>query len=239
MPDIDIKRHYCTDYDSIKHYPFNRSCEKHGAFLAKKIASVNLLEDNPIKCRIENDGSPYVIDGQGRLFAAKELKVPFYWEEIRSKKPATELITQYNANSTSFKTDDYINLYATSGNKDFIRLKTYRDISKLNREFLIRNYFNLSYSSLKQGLCKIPKLSDKQITYLSEVAELTEIYKSLCIARKISRGSDRDISAAINGFWKTRIHLSKNTVLVWLKDVANGDTNVPNSALLFQKLRMK
>ena len=230
--------HCTTDYDSVKHYPFNRPCEKHGALLAKKIAEVNLLEDNPIKCKIEKDGKPYIIDGQGRLFAAKTLGVPFYWETTVSDKPAVEQITQYNANSTSFKTDDYINLYAKSGNENFIRLKSYKEIKDIDLNFLIHNYFNSSIPTLKQGLCKIPKLSDEQIVDLSEIAELSVLYKSLCRARKVKSGRLQSTCKVISDFRKVNPSYSKDIVASWLKDVANGDTGTKNAMALFQKLRM-
>jgi hypothetical protein len=228
-----------NDYDALKHYVFNRPCEKHGALLAKKIAQVNLLKDNPIKVRLEPDGHPYIVDGQGRLYAAKVLGVPYYYEFVDSKLPAPEQIKQYNANSTSFKKDNYVHLYANSGSNDFKRLNDYCAIPHLNKLFLMHNYFNFSISAIKNGTCTVNKLPQKELLYLADLADVVVSYKILCAQAGVRPGSDRDITVRIHGFWRDRKVLSKASILSLLGTVIKGaeHCNTPTEALLHNKLR--
>ena len=97
---IQKKTIYCTneynlqtgnEYGIFHFYPFNRPNKQHGEKLAKAIEAHDMLMDHPAKCRYEN-GKLYVLDGQGRLYAAKKLGKMFYYEIIASSKPAKALV---------------------------------------------------------------------------------------------------------------------------------------------------
>jgi len=223
-----------TDYDSIKHYPFNRACEKHGKLLTKKIAQVNLLRDNPVKVKLEKDGHLYLVDGQGRLFAAKALKVPFYYEQVDSSLPAPEQIKQYNANSTGFKPNDFINLYAKSGNVHYQELQKYLSYG------LDLSYFRLickngDSDNFKSGKLRIPAFSDTKIQRLKDIGEICNKYKSLCVTYGAKRSRSQMICESVDTFWKLHPKLTKNSIVSILNNVVQDKIDTGTELWFFKR----
>jgi hypothetical protein len=233
MPDIDIKRHSCDDYSLIHRYPYNRTPSDR---LIKKVRECNLLEDNPVKVRLEPDGFLYYVDGGHRLEAAKQLKLTFYYEYVLSTLPAVDLIKQYNANSKSFKLPEYIDLYANAGNADYKRLQDYHKIPYINGIFLRRVYFGFSDKGIKSGVCKVPILDDKKIQALTDIAELSQFYKALCINEGIRRSKDYLTSVVIYRYLQSHKKVTKGEIKDFLVTTVLDRT--PSEDYFYKNLRI-
>ena len=95
-----------TDYSLFKDVSSNRDVDrKHVKKLVNSIREKNLLEVNPI---IVNEKLE-VLDGQHRLEAAKQLKVPIYY--VISSDVTHNDISRLNSNKKNWLLMDYINYY--------------------------------------------------------------------------------------------------------------------------------
>lgn len=110
---------FTTDYDIFKFLEYNRykitkeSLDR----LIKSIKERNLLHHRPI---LVNEDF-YIIDGQHRLLAAKELKVPIFYtisEDFQQKD-----VHVYNEAQKQWVDLDYLNYYEKRGNPHYKRLK--------------------------------------------------------------------------------------------------------------------
>jgi len=109
-----------TDYKQFKFFKHNRDIQKgHIRELTKSIEERNLLEYFPIMV----DNKKNVIDGQHRLFVAKELGVPIYFREIPDFVLKDMLII--NSNLRQWRTYDYLKFYCEQKLPDYIVLRDF------------------------------------------------------------------------------------------------------------------
>lgn len=108
------------DYGLFKEFNSNRELDdKHVRRLARKISEKNLLHINPIIV----DADMYIIDGQHRLEAAKELGVPIYY--MVSNRTSRSDISKLNSNKKNWKTMDYINFHTVEKVRNFVELSKF------------------------------------------------------------------------------------------------------------------
>jgi hypothetical protein len=163
-----------VDYDKFAYYLFNRDMINHGKKLIAAISVHNLLKEFPIKCRIEADGKLYILDGQGRFYAAKELKIPIFYELIVDQSPAWELIIRLNSNSTSFKTLDYIKSGVKTNSAAYITLYGYiNQFPSIEMDRLL-SFIGVSKKQIKDGTFANPVLPSDKLRVLTTVNEISE-----------------------------------------------------------------
>lgn len=118
MADSIIKK--TVEYDKFKYIRGNRNViPGHVAKLAASILSNNMLAQNPI---IVNEKME-VIDGQHRLEVAKTNNLEIYYIVVPGAR-LQEIIT-LNSNNRVWQSTDYVNSFASQGNRDFIWLKKF------------------------------------------------------------------------------------------------------------------
>lgn len=141
--DKEVKTVYQTnDYDKFTFSNKNRDA-KLNETLAEEIRSIGQV--SPI---VVNQYDGTVIDGQHRLIALKELGYPVQY--IITQNGASSL-PDTNAAQTSWKSDDYLNFYATSGYKhyqDFVEFKNHAQGLITNINFLLAIALRLSTPSV-------------------------------------------------------------------------------------------
>lgn len=109
--------HKTNDYIQFKILPGNRNLDKvHVKMLAKRIKEDNLLPYFPI---IVNERME-VIDGQHRLRAAEEIKVPIYYEIKEGLN--IESVRQLNTGSKNWTWLDFTRSYSDLGNNNYTQL---------------------------------------------------------------------------------------------------------------------
>lgn len=110
-----------NQYDLFKQLDTNRKVDRtHVAKLVRAIRSKNLLHLNPIVV----DGEMNIIDGQHRLQAAKQLRVPIYY--TKDSKVSQDDIASMNSNKKNWTLTDYINFYVNKGVPDFVKFDNLR-----------------------------------------------------------------------------------------------------------------
>lgn len=111
-----------NQYDLFKQLDTNRKVDRvHVAKLVRAIRAKNLLHLNPIVV----DSEMNIIDGQHRLQAAKQLRVPVYY--TKDNKVSQDDIASMNSNKKNWTLTDYINFYVNKGVPDFVKFNKLRE----------------------------------------------------------------------------------------------------------------
>lgn len=106
------------DYALFSRIASNREINRnHLAKLKKNILNKNLLDHFPIII----DKNMLIVDGQHRLAAAMELKLPIFY--IISPNITKADIAMVNSTRKSWGAKDYISFYAREGNEDYAKLQ--------------------------------------------------------------------------------------------------------------------
>ncbi len=129
------------DYSIFKKKELNRCINQTNLRkIMNSIQSRNMLEFRPILC----DSKMYVIDGQHRLQAAKELGLEIYYQV--DSDASDENMILLNANSFAWKLDDYIHYYMKQGNEEYIKLYNFAEKTEMSCSEIIA-FSALSYAS--------------------------------------------------------------------------------------------
>jgi hypothetical protein len=110
VPKIEV----ATTYKRFKVYVGNREIVKtHLANLMSSIKTHNMLMYNPIIVTKKYE----VIDGQHRLLAAAQLKLPIYY--VVGEELTLDDVMRFNTTSASWRLEDYVRSFIARGYKDY------------------------------------------------------------------------------------------------------------------------
>lgn len=116
-----MKVEQTTEYDRFKTVSGNRNIQfNHLKRLVMSIQEKNLLHAVPL---IVNENFE-IIDGQHRLAAARQLKVPVYYIQIEGLGISD--IQRLNTYMRNWISDDYLDSYVRAKNPEYIKLKDFR-----------------------------------------------------------------------------------------------------------------
>lgn len=105
-----------NDYSIFKKHENNREIDKKNMHkIMFSIQSLNMLQFRPILV----DENMCVIDGQHRLEAAKALGLDVYYQ-IKQEAHSEDILL-LNVNQKPWKTEEYVNYYASKGNENYIK----------------------------------------------------------------------------------------------------------------------
>ena len=109
-----------TDYDKFQFLNNNREINSnHLKLLIRSIQENNLLEYEPILVNSDME----VIDGQHRLMAAKTLGVAI-WYSVEKNIHESDMVL-LNTVKRNWKLQDFLNYYARTGKKEYVKLEKY------------------------------------------------------------------------------------------------------------------
>lgn len=153
-----------TDYDIFKKHENNRDLDQ-GALkkLRSSIQAKNMLHLRPIVV----DEDMYVIDGQHRLFVAKELGLKVYYI-IQENSSKHDIILLNNAQK-KWGQSDYLNFYIAEGLVDYINLKDFMDKKGLQLQAalaLLGYTHSRSNQLFRNGKFKFNITEDINVRYL-------------------------------------------------------------------------
>ena len=114
---VNIKTSF--DYSRFKFYPSNRE-PNHWRKLYNSIKENDLTKYVPIVVQNVN-GFLYIVDGQGRFLACKELGIPIYYIESVNGEIGDKYIATINTNQTPWKLIDYLRYYKNKGVTDYVK----------------------------------------------------------------------------------------------------------------------
>lgn len=110
------------DYDQFKFINENRRIKKGSVeALIASIRASNDLKTNPIIVTSDM----FVVDGQTRLLAAKQLGVPIYYTIDDDYSP--EKLIRFNNVSFKWGLEDYMQFYIKSNNENYIKFKEFKE----------------------------------------------------------------------------------------------------------------
>lgn len=205
-----------TDYSRFKFLQGNRPIEKyHLNKLKKSIESDNQLQLHPIIVNKDN----FIIDGQHRLMAAKQLDLEIFY--IQSEYVPDLHLIECNVNQKSWETENYIDYFATKEKLEpYIELKSMIKSSGLKPKALLTLILGtVSHNILdflKTGKFRFPSQENPQNILL--------FYSDFCIYVKDKRLSPFSMFTNHN-FTRS---------LRWLKKTSNFDSDV-----FFKKLDLR
>lgn len=141
-----------TNYDSFKTFAFNREVNGHHvATLKKSIHTIGLI--NPI---IVNEHR-FIIDGQHRFQAVKELGMPvrFLVQDVMSEESLIEM----NTTQRRWTMEDYLHYYCERKNRDYLRcndfISRFPGMKLVAAKNLLTNQANNIVHDWKLGLFKV------------------------------------------------------------------------------------
>jgi hypothetical protein len=144
--------HSTLNYESFKTFPFNRDvCSKHVAKLKESIDTLGLT--HPI---IVNE-KRFIIDGQHRLQAVKELGLPVQFI-VNDSMSAKDLI-EINTTQRRWSMEDYLHYYCERKNVAYLRchdfIHRFPGMTLLAAKNLLTNQSNNILHLWKIGLFKV------------------------------------------------------------------------------------
>lgn len=92
--------------------------------LIRSIKRKNLLQSFPIVCQ-KNGTGLYVMDGQHRLTAAEQLKLPIFFVEAKNLEISDMAAT--NSAQKGWNSRDFVSSFADRGNPHYIKLRNFMD----------------------------------------------------------------------------------------------------------------
>ena len=138
-----------TNYNDFKFYEGNRPAAHYKKIMAS-ILERDLTQYNPIICSNQG-GSLYIIDGQNRFLACKELNIPIYYTLVSDGVESD--IMALNISQKNWSDTDYLEYYALKGFPIYIKIKN-----------LISDYPHLTIGSIiRTTLNGLDKMSPKQV----------------------------------------------------------------------------
>ena len=167
------------DYDMFKIMEGNRDFERHGKKLMESVERWGII--SPI---IVNENME-VIDGQGRLYAAKEVGVSVPY--IIKKDLGIETCIEMNTTQTGWSYKDYIKSYADQGNENYVILRdALEEFPKVPVKaiwFALSGSPKSENSVLKSGLFQVypthRNIQLSALSFLEKIAESDIIYNNI------------------------------------------------------------
>jgi hypothetical protein len=130
MRSLEAKIYETKDYSLFVSEKTNRGISRsHVLKLTESVKSRNLLQDAPILVSPKINGRHYVIDGQHRLQACIDLKIPVWYKIAMVSN--TDDVKTFNVYSKNWMSIDFLNYYVEKNNINYIKFKKFYDWSGL------------------------------------------------------------------------------------------------------------
>jgi hypothetical protein len=162
--------HSTTNYKSLKFYKANRPIRRH---IKGIIESMKKYGNISVGLVAEINGVLYILDGQHRFTACKELGITFEYKKVvlNDTKDIVQLISSLNSNSAKWKDLDYLEAFSIEGVKSYEWLKEVNDDFKNITFSNLKNIFGWKTKEFQDGKWSITK---------------AELFKGLRIVRQLN-----------------------------------------------------
>lgn len=166
--------------------------QRHVNALIESMKLYGFLPSKPIQCYKRKDGKLVVVDGHHRLAAAMRLNLDVHI--VIEDESAQLTMAPVNIIVKKWNLDDFIRLYASRGNKNYIKLMEYKDKgvpSGMAASMLINNAASSGNAnkSIADGLFKIKSfdLIESVVGLVSEFGGLSSVLRSRAFIAAISK----------------------------------------------------
>lgn len=154
------------NYNQFKTLPHNREINKRQVTnIENSIRILDLTMFSPIM--VKNN---YIIDGQHRFTACKNLGLPIYYIELDTlkEKDVVTAIALLNNNSKNWSAEDFLHLYCQLGIESYMKVKDFMAETKVN-SLSVAIYFLSGFNQYKSAINK--KFKDGQFEIKNEDLE--------------------------------------------------------------------
>ena len=155
-----------TNYDQFKTLPHNREINKRQVTnIENSIRTLDLTMFSPIM--VKNN---YIIDGQHRFTACRNLGLPIYFIELDTlkEKDVVTAIALLNNNSKNWSAEDFLHLYCQLGVESYMKVKDFMAETKVS-SLSVAIYFLSGFNQYKSAINK--KFKDGQFDIKNEDLE--------------------------------------------------------------------
>lgn len=138
-------------YDQFKTLPHNRKVNtRQVTNLENSIRALDLTMFSPIM--VKNN---YIIDGQHRFNACRNLNMPIHYIELDSlpEKDIITAISLLNNNSKNWSAEDFLHLYCQLGHRSYQEVKEFMNIYSIN-SLSVAIYFLSGFDQYKSAINK-------------------------------------------------------------------------------------
>lgn len=124
---MKTKSHTTNDHGRFVHNSEQRNIdEKHVKRIMKSMVEYGFLPSKPLQCYWSKDGKLVVVDGHHRLSAAKALGIPVHF--VIETPESQSAMAAVNQIVKKWALKDFARLYASRGNRDYIKLLEYEEL---------------------------------------------------------------------------------------------------------------
>lgn len=173
--------HETKDYSQFSYFSFNRRIDKRKVSRLKK----SIEETKQLISPIISDPDGYIIDGQHRLEALKELKLPVWCVVRKSSNEVINELIQSNNVVDKWKQIDFCKAFAETGNKTYQNVLEVHEFweKKINRNLpfgrIVYSYTMGEGAAFKEGRAiYLKEQGDKILNVLYEIDKLYEDNKA-------------------------------------------------------------
>jgi len=167
--------HETKDYSQFSYFSFNRKIDKKKVQKLKK----SIQDTKQLISPIISDPDGFVIDGQHRLEALKELKLPVWCVVRKSSNEVIKELIQSNNVVDKWKQIDFCKAFAETGNKVYQNVLERHKFweKKINRNLpfgrIVYSYTSHESASFKEGRAiYLEQQGDKILNVLYEIDKL-------------------------------------------------------------------
>lgn len=167
-----------TNYKQFKTLSHNRDINKRQVSnIENSIRTLDLTMFSPIM--VKNN---YIIDGQHRFTACKNLGLPIYYIELDTlkEKDVVTAISLLNNNSKNWSAEDFLHLYCQLGVENYTKVKDFMTETQVN-SLSVAIYFLSGFNQYKSAINKKFKdgLFEINNEDLDKAYEIGSWYKTL------------------------------------------------------------
>jgi hypothetical protein len=178
-----------NDHELFKLLPFNRKVEQaHVKGLVESmkengfIGIIQIIETSMISGKKEL----YVVDGQHRLAAAKQLgiEVPFQLTKLENKMDVAKFISELNTSAKSWGTSNFLEVWSQLGIEEYVKLKQVQLDTGFQITPLLEAYLGCSNQiTYRKGIMEFPNEADSD-KIVRQMVDLNQFLPNKAFCRR-------------------------------------------------------
>jgi hypothetical protein len=196
-----MKMEISSNYEKFKLLSFNRPISKKAVKVLKE--SISKIGYVPSK-EILVSKDFYIIDGQHRFTACKEMELPIQYVFYEGLLPIVDIVQLCNIGQKNWDRFDYIEMHAKQGKNYYVQMLLFQEMYKFgaSNTIVIVSNGRVDASSVRRGIEREPNIHRHKIANFINACSGLEYYRSknfiVAVTRLFNKASEKQISAILD-----------------------------------------